>query len=73
VDKDWLQQREAEVKAFQTRCRTAVACVAEAQRALTTVAHGLPAVTVHEGTLSRRPRSGKQGRPGQDAAPVQVV
>jgi transposase len=73
VDKHWLQQSEAEVKAFQKLCRTAFACAADAQQALTTFAHGLQAASVHEGTIHPRPRYGKRGRPGQDTAPAQVV
>ena len=57
----------------QKLCRTAFACAADAQQALTTFALGLQAASVHEGTISPRPRYGKRGRPGQDTAPVQVV
>jgi transposase len=73
VDKHWLQQSEAEAKAFQKLCRMAFACAADAQQALTTFAHGLQAASVHEGTIYSRPRYGKRGRPGQDTTPVQVV
>jgi transposase len=73
VDKHWLQQSEAEAKAFQKRCRTAFACAADAQQTLTTFARGLQAASVHEGTIYPRPRYGPRGRPGQDTAPVQVV
>jgi transposase len=73
VDKHWLQQRVAEAKAFQTLCRTAFACAADAQQALTTFTHGWQAASVHEGTIYPMPRYGKRGRPGQDTIPVQVV
>jgi transposase len=73
VDKHWRKQSEAEAKAFQKLCRTAFACVADAQHALTTFAHGLQAASLHESTIEPRPRYGKRGRPGQDTAPVQVV
>jgi transposase len=38
VNKHWLKQSEAEAKAFQKLCRTAYACAADAQHALTTFA-----------------------------------
>ena len=73
VDTHWLKQSEADAKAFQKLCRTALACAADAQQALTTYAHGLQAASVHDGTLYPRPRYSLRGRPGQDTAPVQVV
>jgi hypothetical protein len=73
VDKHWLQQSGAEAKAFQKLCRTAFACAADAQQALTTFTHRLQAASVHEGTIYPMPRYGKRGRPGQDTTPVQVV
>ncbi len=66
VDQHWLQQREAAAKAFQQLCRMACAWAAEAQPALTTVAHGLQAASGHEGPSSSRPRDGTRGRPGPD-------
>ncbi len=36
VDKQWRKQSDQEVKAFKTLCRTAFACEADAQQALTT-------------------------------------
>ena len=73
MDKHWLKQSEAEAKAFQKLCRTAFACAADAQHALTTFMHGLQATSLHEGTIHPRPRYSKRGRPGQDTAPAQVV
>jgi hypothetical protein len=41
VDKQWLKQSANEVKAFQTLCRTAFACEADAHQALAHFAHAL--------------------------------
>jgi transposase len=73
IDKHWLKQSAAEAKAFQKLCRTAFAWAADAQHALTTFAHGLQAASLHESTISPRPRYSRRGRPGQGASPVQVV
>ena len=73
VDKHWLKHSKADAKAFQKLCRTAFACAADAQQALTTCAHGLQAASLHDGTIYPRPRYSLRGRPGQDTAPVQVV
>ena len=73
VDRHWRKQSEAEAKALQKLCRTAFACAADAQHALTTFAHGLQAAALSESTIEPRPRYGKRGRPGQDTAPAQVV
>jgi transposase len=73
VDKQLLKQSTDEVKAFQKLCRTAFACAADAQQALDTLAHGLRATTVLEVTVRATPRYHRRGRPGQGAAPAQVV
>jgi len=73
VDKHLLAQGLKEVKAFQKLCRTAFACEADAQQALTTFQHGLQATYLHESTLRPIPRYGKRGRPSQDAPPDQVI
>ena len=43
VDKQLLKHSEQEVKAFKHLCRTAFACAADAQQALSTFEHGLQA------------------------------
>jgi transposase len=73
VDKPWLKQSTDEVKAFQKLCRTAVACAADAQQALHTLAHGLRATAVLEVTVRATPRDHKRGRPTQGTSPAQVV
>jgi transposase len=73
VDKHLRTQGLKEVKAFQKLCRTAFACEADAQQALTTLQHGLQATSLHESTLRPIPRYGKRGRPSQDAPPDQVM
>jgi len=72
VDQYWRKQSEADAKALQKLCRTPFACAVDAQQALATLAQGLQAAALHEGTLQPRRRHGKRGRPGQDAPPPQV-
>ena len=73
VDKHWRTQSTAETKAFQNLCRTAFACTAEAQHALTTFIRGLQATSLHVSTIEPRPRYNKRGRPRPGAPPAQVV
>ena len=72
MDQHWRKQRAAEAKALQKRCRTASACAAEAQPALTPCAHGLQVTSLHAGTVHPTPRYGTRGRPGPDTPPGQV-
>ena len=73
VDKQWRKHSDQEVKAFKSLCRTAFACEADAQQALTSFAAGLQATFLHESTVSPTPRYGKCGRPGSGTPPEQVV
>jgi transposase len=73
VDKQWLKQSGHEVKAFQTLCRTAFACEADAQQALVCFAHDLQTTMLHDSTVCPTPRYGKRGRPSSGAAPAQIV
>jgi transposase len=73
VDTPRLKQRSDEVNAFQKLCRTAVACEAAAQQALSPVAHGLHTTALSEVTIRAIPRSRQRGRPAQGTHPDQVV
>ena len=73
VDKQRLQRRTAELKAFQHLCHTAFACEADAQQALTAFAHGWPVTAVPEVTIRALPRDRKRGRPAHGAPPDQGV
>jgi transposase len=73
VDKQWLKQSADEGQAFQTLCRTAFACEADAQQALTRFAHDMQTTFLSDSTISPTPHDGKRGRPGPDAQPDQVV
>src|SRR5215475_10025945 len=73
VDKQWRQQSDHEVKAFQTLCRTAFACEADARQALTHFTHDLQATFLHDSTICRTPQYKKRGRPGPGAQPDQIV
>jgi transposase len=73
VDKQWLKHRAREAKAFQTLGRTAFACEADAQQALTRFAHDLQTTFLHASTVSPTPHYGKRGRPGSGAQPDQIV
>ena len=73
VDKQWRQQSADEVKAFQTLCRTAFACEADAQQALARFAHDVQTTFLSDSTISPTPHDGKRGRPGPGAQPDQIV
>jgi transposase len=73
VDKQWLKQSDREVKAFQTLCRTAFACAADAQQALAHFADDLQATFLHDSTICSTPQYKKRGRPGPGAQPDQIV
>jgi hypothetical protein len=73
VNQHWRKPSAAEAKACQQRCRPAYACAADAQQALTTLAQGLPATALHEGTVHPTPRYRRRGRPSQDTPPARMV
>src|SRR5678815_4764096 len=73
VDKQWLKQSTHEVKAFQTLCRTAFACEADAHQALARFAHDVQTTFLSDSTVYSTPQYGKRGRPGPEAQPDQVV
>src|SRR5215510_6618115 len=73
VDKQWLKQSAQEVKAFKTLCRTAFACEADAQQALTRFVAGLQTMFLHDSTVCPTPHYGKRGRPSPGAQPAQLV
>ena len=73
VDKQWLKQSDREVKAFQTLCRTAFACEADAQQALAHFAHDVQTTFLSDSTVYPTPHYGKRGRPGPGAQPDQIV
>ena len=73
VDTQWRKQSAQEVSAFKTLCRTAFACAADAQQALTSFGAGLQTTFLHDSTVCPTPRYGKRGRPGPGAQPDQLV
>ena len=73
VDKQWRKQSDQEVKAFKRLCRTAFACEADAQQALTRFAACLQTTFLHDSTVCPAPHYGKRGRPGPGAQPAQLV
>ena len=73
VDTQWRQQSDQDVRAFKTLCRTACACEAAAQQALTSFGAGLQTTFLHDSTVCPTPPSGKRGRPGPGAQPDQIV
>jgi transposase len=73
VDKQGLKQSAHDVKAFQTLCRTAFACVADASQALARVTPTLQTAFLPTSTVCPRPRYGKRGRPSPHAQPEQIV
>jgi transposase len=73
VDTQWRKQSDQEVKAFKRLCRTAFACEADAQQALTSFAAGLQTTVLHDSTVCPTPHYGKPGRPGPGTQPDQIV
>jgi transposase len=73
VDKQWLKQSDLEAKAFKKLCRTAFACEADAQQALSRFVAGLQTTFLHDSTVCPTPHYGKRGRPGPGAQPDQCV
>jgi transposase len=72
VDKHWLKQSTAEVKAFQKLGRTALACDADAQQALHAFIQGLQATCLQAVTIRPAPRYTQRGRP-RKLTPPQLV
>jgi transposase len=73
VDKQWLKHSEQEVKACKRLCRTAFACAADAQQALSAFEHGLQTTYLAQSTVRSTARYGQRGRPGANTQPDQVV
>jgi hypothetical protein len=73
VDQQLLKLSEQEVKACTRLCRTAFACTADAQPALSTFEHGLQATFLAQSAVRSSARYGKRGRPGADMPSKQVV
>jgi transposase len=73
VDTQGRQQSDEDVKAFKRLCRTACACAAEAQQALTRLEAGLQTALLHDSTMGSTPPSGQRGRPGPGAQPDPFV
>jgi len=73
VDKQWRKHSDEEVQAFKRLCRTAFACEADAQQALSSFAAGLQTTFLHASTVCPTPHYGKRGRPGPGAQPDQIV
>jgi transposase len=73
VDKPWRQQRAHEGTAFQTLCRTAFACEADAPQALARFPHDVPTTLLSDSPVCPTPPYGKRGRPRPGAQPAQIV
>ena len=73
MDKPWRKHSDQEGNALQKLCRTAFACEADAQQALTRFAAGLQTTFLSESTVCPTPHYGKRGRPGPGAQPDQIV
>ena len=73
VDTPWRKQSDQAVRAFKRLGRTAFACEADAQHALTSFAAGLQTTVLHDSTVGPTPHYGKRGRPGPGTQPDQIV
>jgi transposase len=69
VATQWRLQSDAELKACKPLCRTAFACIADAQQALETFQQGLQVTRLAESTLRSRPRYDTRGRPRPGTTP----
>jgi transposase len=73
VDKQWRHQSDQDVRAFKTLCRTAFACEADAQQALTRFGAGWQTTFFHDSPVCPTPHYAKRGRPGPGAQPDPIV
>jgi transposase len=73
VDKQWRKPSDQEVNACKRLCRTAFACEADAQQALTRFVAGLQTTFLHESPVCPTPHYEKRGRPGPGVQPAQLV
>jgi transposase len=73
VDTQWRKQSDQEANGFKKLCRTAFACAADAQQALSRFGANLPTTCLHNSTVCPTPHSGKRGRPGPGVQPDQLV
>jgi hypothetical protein len=73
VDKPWRKQSDHAGKACKALCRTAFACEADAQQALTSFAAGWQTTVLHASPVCATPRYGQRGRPRPGAQPDQIV
>ena len=55
VEKQWRTQSDQEVKACKTLCRTACACAADAQQALTRFGAGVQTTFLHNRAVCSTP------------------
>jgi transposase len=73
VDRQLRQQREAEVNALKTLCRSTFACEAEARQALATFEQDLQATCLRASSVRTTPRYGIRGRPRHGRQPDPLV
>ena len=73
VETQWRKQSEQEVRAFKRLCRTAFACAADAQQALSRFEAGVQTTGLHDSTVCPTPHYGKRGRPRPGAPPARLV
>ena len=73
VATQWRKPRAQAVQACQPLCRTAFACEAEAQQALTRLVASLQTTFLSESPVCPTPHYGKRGRPGPGAEPAHLV
>jgi transposase len=73
VEKQWRKQSDQAVKACKTLCRTAFACGADAQQALTRFVAGLQTTFLHDSAVCPTPHYRKRGRPGPGVQPDPIV
>ena len=73
ADTQWQTQSAQDLKAFTKLCRTAFACEADAQQALSACEQDLQVTQCAQTTIRPIARYGKRGRPSPGASPEQIV
>jgi transposase len=73
ADKQWLKQRDQDLKAVHKLCHSTFACEADALQALGACEQGWQVTQCAQVTIRPIARYGKRGRPGLGAQPAQMV
>jgi len=73
LSKQFRQQSQTELKAFESLCKQTFACATDAQNALETLQKRLKITELHDIELVQESHHSKPGRPGKAAQPDRLV